>query len=550
MKQYGKFKLGVLLLASAGLASCSSDDTFSGSKGQSGEPVKTQFAISVPVGKSGRLSQDIVQGQSPAQFRGMDNIQLIPFTIAPAAGGSGEVAPIALGSILDNELEAGTNAKVYYEVQIPEGTSHFLFYGEAYSANDDARTNGALTATVSATVNDIKFELKPISTDAENDAEATTLLAALNLVEPYFNSYNYDAPHVPQPVRDKWKPLHDAFTSLKAGSANSIRLALTELQAAVEDFKVQGATDLGDFSDAIEQALESITNCTYPQNVGLPDGAAQLKFEGGAFSYINSENIGNLSYTSMDRFVYPASLYYMANTDIKTADTRLSDQYSTDWKTCLGLYNGGGTSVTATTQSVALVQPVKYAVGRFDVAAKFSSDNINDNVGQSIAVTAGEGITLDGILVGGQKNADWQFAPLASSDEYTIYDASVTSTKLGTTDIASVIMAQSLALSTTAGTNVNFALELTNNTGNAFTGVDGIVPAGGKFYLVGRLEPQANKADNKVFAQAYNTKANVTITSLAHAYNCIPDLKNPKLELGLSVNLEWTEGLVQDVTID
>ena len=111
-------------------------------------------------------------------------------------------------------------------------------------------------------------------------------------------------------------------------------------------------------------------------------------------------------------------------------------------------------------------------------------------------------------------------------------------------------MAQSLALSTKAGTNVNFALELTNNTGNAFTGVDGIVPAGAKFYLVGRLEPQANKADNKVFAQAYNTKANVTITSLAHAYNCIPDLKNPKLELGLSVNLEWTEGLVQDVTID
>lgn len=183
------------------------------------------------------------------------------------------------------------------------------------------------------------------------------------------------------------------------------------------------------------------------------------------------------------------------------------------------------------------------------MAAKFSSDNINDNVGESIAVTAGDSITLDGILIGGQKNADWQFAPLASSEEYTIYDASVTSTKLGTADIADSIMAQSLALPTKAGTNVNFALELTNNTGNAFTGIDGIVPAGAKFYLVGKLVPEG-KADNKVFAQAYNTKANVTITSLAHAYNCIPDLKNPKLELGLSVNLEWTEGLVQDVTID
>lgn len=546
MKQYGNFKLGVLLLASAGLASCSSDDTFSGSKGQSGDPVKTQFAISVPVGKSGRLSQDIVQGQSPAQFRGMDNIQLIPFTTAPAAGVTGQT-PIALGSILDNELEAGTNAKVYYEVQIPERTSHFLFYGEAYSANDDARTNGALTANVEQAVNNISFSLLPISTDAENNAERTTLLAALNLVEQSFNSFDYDDPL--NPVKDKFKRLHDAFTSLKAGSANSIRLALTELQAAVEDLKAQGGYNLGDISDNIEQALASIADCTYPQNVGLPDGAAQLKFEGGSFSYIDSKNIGNLSYTNMDRFVYPASLYYMANTDIKTADTRLSDRYSTNWETCLGLYSGVG-KVTATTQSVALVQPVKYAVGRFDVAAKFSASSINDNVGESIAVTAEDGITLDGILIGGQKNADWQFAPLASSEEYTIYDASVTSTKLGTADIASKIMAQSLALSTTAGTNVNFALELTNNTGNAFTGVDGIVPDGAKFYLVGLLVPQAGKADNKVFAQAYNTKANVTISSLAHAYNCIPDLKNPKLELGLSVNLEWTEGLVQDITID
>lgn len=546
MKQYGNFKLGVLLLASAGLASCSSDDTFSGSKGQSGEPVKTQFAISVPVGKSGRLSQDIVQGQSPAQFRGMDNIQLIPFTTAPAAGGTGQT-PIALGSILDNELEAGTNAKVYYEVQINQDVSHFLFYGEAYSATDDAKTNGALTANVEQAVNNISFSLLPISTDAENNAERTTLLAALNLVEQSFNSFDYDAPL--NPVKDKFKRLHDAFTSLKAGSANSIRLALTELQAAVEDLKIQGGVGLGDISDNINSALASIADCTYPQNEDLPDGAAQLKFEGGSFSYIDSENIGNLSYTSMDHFVYPASLYYMANTDIKTADTRLSDRYSTDWNTCLGLYNGGGT-VTATTQSVALVEPVKYAVGRFDVAAKFSASSINDNVGESIAVTAGDSITLDGILIGGQKNADWQFAPLASSEEYTIYDASVTSTKLGTADIADSIMAQSLALPTKAGDNVNFALELTNNTGKAFTGIDGIVPAGAKFYLVGQLIPQANKAGNQVFAKAYNTKANVTISSLAHAYNCIPDLKNPKLELGLSVNLEWTEGLVQDITID
>lgn len=544
MKQYGNFKLGVLLLASAGLASCSSDDTFSGSKGQSGEPVKTQFAISVPAGKAGRLAQNIVQGQNPAVFRGMDNIQLIPFTTAPAAGGTGQT-PIALGSILDNELEAGTNAKVYYEVQINQDVNHFLFYGEAYSATPNAKTDGALKATIGESVDGIKFELQSIAPDAENDSEVATLEAALNQV-----AGATDGTTAWKDATSDLKKYYEALISLKAGSATSVKLALADLKAGVEKATATGEVDLKTaISNAIKAALASIADCTYPQNVGLPDGAAQVKWTGAAFDYIKSSNVGSLAYTSMANFVYPASLYYTTNTAIKTSTSRLADQYGTNWDTCLALYKGGGT-VTATTQSVALVKPVKYAVGRFDVAAKFSASSINDNVGESIAVTAEDGITLDGILIGGQKNADWQFAPLASSEEYTIYDASVTSTKLGTADIASKIMAQSLALPTTEGTNVNFALELTNNTGNAFTGVDGIVPDGAKFYLVGLLVPQAGKADNKVFAQAYNTKANVTISSLAHAYNCIPDLKNPKLELGLSVNLEWTEGLVQDITID
>lgn len=72
--------------------------------------------------------------------------------------------------------------------------------------------------------------------------------------------------------------------------------------------------------------------------------------------------------------------------------------------------------------------------------------------------------------------------------------------------------------------------------------------------MVGKLEPSTDPTyadmNNKVFKQDYITTAKVTINSLAHAYNCIPDLKNPKLELGLSVDLEWQEGLVDEVTIE
>ena len=110
-------------------------------------------------------------------------------------------------------------------------------------------------------------------------------------------------------------------------------------------------------------------------------------------------------------------------------------------------------------------------------------------------------------------------------------------------------MAYSLALETAQGTEVRFALELTNQTGVAFTGKDGIVPKGGRFYLVGKLTPVSGTADNRVFYQDHTTKATVTINSLENAYNCIPDLKSPKLELGLSVDLVWEKGLVQDVVI-
>ena len=546
MKQYGNFKLGVLLLASAGLASCSSDDTFSGSKGQSGEPVKTQFAISVPAGKAGRLAQGIVQGQNPAVFRGMNNINLISFNAAPAAGGTGTEV-IKLGSILDNELQANTSAKVYYEVPIEVGTTNFLFYGEAYSATDDAKTNGALTATVSATVNDIKFELKPISTDAENNDERTTLLAALNSVAQAKDASS----NTWASSTSDLKKYYEALISLKAGSATSVKLALADLKAGVEKATATGEEDLkAAITAAIDAAVESIKSCTYPRNINLPDGAAQVKWTRTAFDYINSSNVGSLAYTSMANFVYPASLYYTTNTAIKTSTSRLADQYGTDWDTCLALYNGGGTSVEANTQSVALVNQIQYAVGRLDVAAKFASATVKDNLQEDVNTAASEGITLDGILVGGQKNVGWDFVTPINDTEYTIYDASVTSTKIGTEDIKDKVMAQTLALATAAGEKVRFAIELTNNTGVAFTGVDGIVPAGARFYLVGELEPQTSVANNRVFEQAYNTKANVTINSLAHAYNGIPDLKNPKLELGLSVKLEWTAGLVDDVTID
>ena len=126
-----------------------------------------------------------------------------------------------------------------------------------------------------------------------------------------------------------------------------------------------------------------------------------------------------------------------------------------------------------------------------------------------------------------------------------------------------------LALETAANTPIYVAVEFLNNSGQDFVGFDGVVPEGGKFYLVAQLDPAsateaANAAatGNKVFKQDFKTIANFTISAgisntdpswvdgttentggLGAAYNTIPDLRTPKLELGLSVNLNWQPGI-------
>lgn len=563
MRKNKHFALGTaaLLLSTAGFTACSSDDAFTGSS-LSGEAVKTQFAINIPAGKavSGRLSQDIVQGQEQPKFRGMDNIKLIPFEGTPGAGGSVNGTIIGLGAILSDELADQTNAKVYYDVEIAQGVNNFLFYGEAKAAEGtDDKTNGALVPAgldeVSTTgVDAITFSLKPMLTSSTTPGDASNLAKVLSDVA---NSKTDDAVLSWSASQSGLKNFYNSLIRLKAGSANSIRQALTDLQAGISSVSGLSGNEENlqrNIQTNITTALGKIPATPeqgYPRNYNLPDGAVQVAWNSGEnkFEVVEATNIGNLSYTSLDKFVYPSSLYYYVNTTIKTCDTPLASQFEgkSSWADCLTLYdnNGGGTSVTAHTSSVALKEAIQYAVARLDVSAYFDG-TITDNLQKTVDTQKEDGITLDGILIGGQKNVIWDFTPSSNSDEYTIYDASVTSTKLG---IASGnIIAQSLALQTTDNTTVNFALELTNNTGAAFTGIDGIVPDGGRFYLVGKLVPDQN--NTKVFKQDFTTTAKVKITSLAHAYNCIPDLKNPKLELGLSVDLTWRAGLSQEVIIE
>lgn len=388
----------IALIGAVGFTACSSDDDLAAQQNPTfnGESVKTQFAINIPAAgkKDTRLGQDIVQGQADPVFRGIDNISLIPFKDTPAAGKTGE-SIINLGAIQPGELGEGTGAKVYYDVELAEGVNNFLFYGEATEATGAEKANGALKATIATAVDNIKFELVPISSPATSE-ETTKLLAALNAVA----GTEFSGKKWSESTTDL-QQYYQSFIRLKAGSAASIKLALNNLETGITIAAANGEDDLKNAIlasiDGAIGASGTIKDCTYPRNLGLPDGSAQIKWNNAssAFEYITSANVGDLSYTDMENFVYPASLYYWVNTPIKTSNKSLADQYATDWETCLGLYENDNAAVSASTASVALKDPINYAVGRFDLLAKFNAETVKDNIGGDVNTQASNGRSPD-----------------------------------------------------------------------------------------------------------------------------------------------------------
>ena len=118
---------------------------------------------------------------------------------------------------------------------------------------------------------------------------------------------------------------------------------------------------------------------------------------------------------------------------------------------------------------------------------------------------------------------------------------------------------------------VYVALEFQNNSGVDFFGKDNLIANGSNFYLIGELDPStktgpvlptyhalppydataygdATKTVPRVFIQDHMTTANFKIgeNSLKYAYLTVPDLRSSSVTLGLSVDLNWSTGLVFD----
>ena len=593
------------------LSSCSSSDEIADNPGNTtGEAVKTSFTLSVgmPGGSSSnakpstRMTDATAQAQETPVFRGMDNMTLIPFSTKEAIKSSDtrtgskniNLPNTTANTLLSGQITSTGNAHVYTDVSVPVGVSSFLFYGKAVdeTAGTDASKAadmfkyGSLTKAglSDGAPSGISFTPKQIYSTGTADTKASALATYLTTIagSSYTDNATTSAEHKwsevapdAQAQGSALQTLYKNFTSLTAGSSASVQDAVQELYTSLNSLLEGNQTDVnkGIINKIIENIKTGATVGTdgtltlnsdytgFPANINLPDGAATVKFENNAFSAQTSATytIDGTQVAALSDYVYPANLWYRANTLIKTSDKVLTDKYvrGTAWADILKNYYDGDGVVKNSTASIALKDQIQYAVGRLKMTVKVADATLYDANGETVTVPTG-GFPVSAVLIGDQRKVDFQFAPNKADKQYTIYDkelSGINATKDGSS------ANNTLVLETPADENVNVLLELTNNTGKRFKGKDGYVPAGAKFYLLGTLTPSngtgydATKL-NQVFKQDYVTTANFTIKvndgtthdqGLGAAYNVIPDLRTPALSIGLSVDLTWQTGLTFNV---
>lgn len=565
-----------MLTGAAMFTSCSNEDDMGNvNPTYDGESVKTQFAINIPYTSNAntRMSEGNTQSQVSPTFLGMYNIKLIPMT------DTGEdnkdftsILSLTAFSAFDDNADDQNSGfrKVYLDVNVPVGTKNFLFYGaggaDAPTTANDKFAEGIINANITGSnTKDISFALEGAKgTDTNN--ECTKLITVLNNVASVANwSTSGNA---------ILKELYTNFITLKAGSANSICKTLERLYNEVDVLAtVTGTPESAEttIAKAIQAAITKdntftksgdsapytlTTTLTYPRNMNMPDGSATVSFSNSSFAPGTTGVTTNPS-IDMANICYPASIYYIANTPLKATDATTITWPSslTEW-TGTGAFSGWGDEVLTSTRGIALKDAIQYGVAKLALNIKCKTTTLPDASGTASISVPDDGFTVTGILVGGQpESAKWDLTPsgAASTLTKTIYDKSISiAAKYNETSANNY----TLVLDNKAETaqTVNIAIELKNTSTSDFKGVDGIIPAGGTFYLLAQLNP-ANGGTVQdvtapyVFMQKYTTTANLSITSLAKAYNVIPDLRASQLELGLAVDLDWENGLSFDVEI-
>ena len=632
MKRINNYVLNgaIALLSTAGLVACSSSDDVTDAPVNptyDGKSVKTQFAINIATPSNGKTRMSDVNTQNNNNYLGMTNVRLLTLATAP----DNDIELTSVIPLADpSTVSTNHSSHIYSDVNIPVGTSNFLFYSTRSSLGTDMNSKfekGAIVSDMFTNSSPSYLSTKDIKFGSER------ILSGTNSVETYKDAFETFLNNViavsgwsstsNETLKAAYKNLTDPFTNGQyAGSAFAIKKLMTDLYNAVKPISESSTASEQDktLANAIMAAIKNTSSAVYfeednanpgtlkygntvaefysefPCYNGLPEGSALLTFDNSSkkFIYNATPQIGGSNKVNSYNLTYPLPIVYFDNTPAKGIDRELeisewkittSDwDYNTNWST--GWYDG----VKATSRSIALQNNINYGVACLETTFTCKGTTLEDNRknvvsgsdNQTITIPS-DGFQVTGVLIGGQpENVNWQFINAGTDRNYVVYDKELSDNiKARRNEIPSdanyTLVFDNWTSASTGQESVNVAIELVNTAAD-FYGVDGIVAKGQKFYLIGLLDPNSATTnitwptynetqgqntlptsyqgrypvkfdDNRVFVQDFTTTANFTINSLKNAYVTIPDLRASKLQLGLSVDLQWKSGLVFDVEL-
>ena len=609
MKRFQLFSLAsaMLLASAAGFTSCSSDseDPLAGGSGVAGQVVKTQFVINIPYagnesGGNARVSTRMTahNTQNNNNFLGLQDIEMFAFDKAPSETNPTSTRTIRIGT--DASSSNNDYRRIYSDIAIPVGTTNMILYaranrtraitptGTSYKTNFEAGslTNpyGNFTDEAKPNLSELNFNLEAIHKNNDFDIKGQAILYRLNKIANTKTSDGQKWSEIGNsPTADNdakiLQSLYTKFIHLTAGSANSVNSFINHLVGAIES---QGVNT--DMAKAIKD------NCTYvsgefPRDLSLPDGVVRVEFDAtNGFKFVTAT--AGTTTTGSDLIdyktvTYPSELAYFVSSPIKTSTTdksKVTDlpEYK-DWLAGTEtIWNGYGNIIQNNTRFVALQNPVQYGVACLKSSIKCASTKLEDNAKAIVSSESNNIITVNdksfpvtGILIGGQpEGVKWDFEPASSilpgDFKYTIYDNDMNgdnnftakAVETGTLPYNYTLVLDNKDTSSEGAkqSNVNVVIELENNAAD-FYGANGLIPKDSKFYLAGTLDLSINNKTedgttlDHVFIKDHTTIANFTIKNLKKAYNCIPDLRTSKINVGLAVDLKWESGIKFDVDL-
>ncbi len=502
-----------------------------------------------------------------ATFQGMAGLIAIPFQTGGNAVAPSDVPLVDVVGATedDNRVEEHNNYYVDH-CYFMTGTDRMLVYGKSEPSSDDPTVNGVLSGlpTVRTKLENIHFSLSSIRNTTEVHSDAQVLADYMTAIA------NSDGWSTTDDIT--LKSYYMDFIRAKSEDGGLMSGAAANIKVFVDSLKTQlaGRTDavstaikanIDNKTVTIDETVYNVDDNTYPRSIGLPDGAAVIRWvkneETGEEEFsvrTNRSAFDNIN--GITRYTYPAALMFFTDSPIRTSSTEVPKEtyeeasVNTKWSDFLDAHYNTSQTVSNITKAVAVVNPLQYGVANLQLTLTGMATTLKDAKDEEVTNANMSTLPLKGVIIGGQHTVGYNMKPQGEQtdvDECFIYETNIVSGDAGKS-------INTLVLQSYDNEKVPVILEFENNTGKSFTGKDGKIYPGTRFYLIGMIDPADKKETgkdytNRVFTQDYTTTMTMSVTSLAKAYTSMPDLLAPRLEIGVQIVTHWIQVTTTNVEL-